>query len=131
MKNIVLESNLTRRQLRYLLFRIQSDNVKAKEISEVLRGWGMKTSNSDATELLEKHKEHYETQEGFSGWEYFAAPNVEKGWDIGIDKNDIDTKIMRPEKWWAFNRPIDKLVSRNNRDDGPTKIELEQQEKED
>jgi hypothetical protein len=60
--------NLTKRQIRYICFRLQT---------EALGGAKAKTEKEGPMSLTDEVKSHFEDQEDFGGWERFA-----KTWDV-------------------------------------------------
>jgi hypothetical protein len=59
--------NLTRRQVRYICFRLQNE----------AKGGGKALPEAGIMENVEQIKKHFETQEDFGGWEMFG-----KTWDV-------------------------------------------------
>lgn len=70
--------DLTRRNIRYILFRLQTEaagGAKAKE------------EKTGIMKLVGKIREHFEEQEDFGGWEKFA-----KTWDVDEKSPLVATK---------------------------------------
>lgn len=89
-------NKLTRRQIRYILFRRKT---------EALEG----VAAPDTPEALAVY-EFYSSQRKFPGFDEFGDT-----WDIGID--DLDTMILRPEKWWLFGIGREHIVKRKHQNE--------------
>lgn len=148
---------LTRRQIRYLLFKIKGaeteevityrtrgrpplrrvmDREEAGlpfekgEAKAILAGWGFDMTASASDKFIESLRAHYEAQEWFSGWKFFAEPNgVFAGWDVGIEGDDTATQTLRPEKAWLFGKSRFDVCLRGANKDGDSAIEQETGEK--
>ena len=115
-------TDLSRHQLRYVLFRLKadalpepSDRLIGVKLQNLLKGWGQDVSISSSRKLLSAIKTHMSGQLYFTGWEYFADENVNaktglsrgtnKSWDIGMIDGDGGAEAARHNQARMVNRP--------------------------
>ena len=125
MNNDQIFNSLSRRRIRYLLFRKRDTNgVSASEMQGIFSRWGIELSRPAANRAFLHIIDYYEKTANFTGWEYFAG-YAPVSWDVGISKNDIGTNLNRPEKWWLFDKPPKEIIIRGVKNDSRTLVQLE------
>ena len=118
--------NLSRHQLRYILFRLKSAETGGARLTQaafhdLIKRWGFDLSKAKSRALLAEIKNHFSAQLYFTGWANFAQERsgksgpigASKSWDIGMIDGDgsresrrrnIARMVNRPNKWFLFER---------------------------
>lgn len=116
---------LSRRRIRYLLFRKRDGgDLTGAQARQVFATWDIQLNERDAKKEFDDIIKYYETMPNFTGWSNFAGYEA-VGWDIGIEYDDIATKLNRPEKWWLFDKSRHEIVIRGVKKDSRTLVDLE------